>query len=142
MIHRFPYWIRLFSFTYTAAVLPGAVVAVLADLYQFRPGVFESKQSDDRFADLGSSLVLAIITALILPRTPGRYRLAISVGLAFLATLWSWYMHWKGWLIYHHWNGFFMLLRHLVVLYLLVAWYDRWATNYMVKRELARTSAF
>lgn len=107
-----PYFIRIGTFTYGASAWPGAMVGgALAGLYQWRPHIFHASSADDRFTDLGISWLLAILTAVMIPRALPKYRPFIFIGLAVSATAFSVYGYGKGLLIYNHWNHTLTALR-------------------------------
>jgi hypothetical protein len=124
-----PYWLRLLSFTYASTAWVGAVVGgAFFSLYQFRPHIIKSELGDDRFADIGSSWILGIITAIMIPKVSKRFKFISFMSIALLASVWALFMYRKGWLIYHHWNHFLTLSRYFAP-YLLIWWYDRWETT-------------
>ncbi len=125
-----PYWIYLMSLKYAATAWIGAVFGgALVSLYQFQPDIFHSKPADDRFVDLGVSFLFAIITAIIIPKTPRRYKILVFATLATLATVGALFMYSRGWLIYHKWNHLLTVLRYFAP-YTLIMIYDRWEATY------------
>lgn len=132
-----PYFIRIGTFTYGATAWIGAIVGgALAGLYQWRPYIFHDLSADDRFTDLGISWLLAILTAIIIPKVLPEYRPFIFIGLAIAVTVVSFYFHGKEVLIYNHWNHILTALRWLVPFTITIV-YDRWETNLFKKSFVA-----
>lgn len=72
---KIPYFIRITTFAYLVLAIPGAIPDVLFHLHYWRPGIVRDFWSDDRIADLGSCLIIAIIIGIIIPKTPISYKL-------------------------------------------------------------------
>ncbi|WP_066060049.1 hypothetical protein [Robertmurraya korlensis] len=81
--------------------------------------------SDDRIADLGSGLIIAIIIEIIIPKTPIMYKLPTFIFLSLLTVLFGFISYWKGWLVYVIWNHFLTFVRYTLP-YIFLYWYDRW----------------
>ncbi|WP_367760885.1 hypothetical protein [Ammoniphilus sp. 3BR4] len=130
-----PYWVRLYSFTYTALVLPGAVFSgVLINWHQWRPNFLSNPVADDRLADIGLCVIISLMTAFIIPKVSSRYRMMAFVLLTLASTIFALYSHWRGWLIYHYWNHLLTILRYFLP-FSLVIWYDRWESGYVLNKK-------
>ncbi|MBD0381444.1 hypothetical protein ICC18_15055 [Paenibacillus sp. WST5] len=121
-----PYRIRLICFSHTIIMWAGALFASpLLEMFQFRPGVFNDHMADCRFTDLLSGDVLSVLCTIFIPRTPNRFKPLAFTVIACIGISFALYAYFKGWLIYHNWNHFFMVLRYIVPLALIML-YDRW----------------
>ncbi len=124
-----PYRIRLLSFTYSiTAIIGGLLGGALIELYQWRPGVFEFPPADDRFADLGLSLILALMISTIIPFVLYKYKLLMFLLLTSIIVTFSFYASQQGWLIYHKWNHFLTAIKWFAPI-IIVYFYDRWESN-------------
>lgn len=121
-----PYSLRIAASVYASTVWFGAVLGgVLLNLYEWRPGLFKLPSAEDRFPDVGISWVLALFSAMIIPRIPLRYRPIVFIVFAALTTSFCYFAYGHGWLIYHRWNHFLTALRWFVPI-IIVIWFDRW----------------
>jgi len=125
-----PYWLRLIAVGHTTNMWVGAILGLpVLKLYQFHPGLFVHSMADDRFVDLASGLVLAVFSAVLVPRTPGRLKPVILAVLAGIGASFSYYCFLRGWLTYHYWSHSLMVLRYAIP-FLLMMLYDRWELPY------------
>jgi hypothetical protein len=122
---KIPYFISLTTFAYVMLVIPGAIPDVLFHLHYWRPGIMRDFWADDRIADLGSCLIIAIIIGIIIPKTPLLYKLPIFIVFTLLTVLFGFISYWKGWLVYVKWNHFLTFIRYTLP-FLFLYWYDKW----------------
>ncbi|MFD1738413.1 hypothetical protein ACFSCX_17970 [Bacillus salitolerans] len=124
-----PYRFRLFSVVYSiTAIIGGALGGALIELYQWIPGIFEFPPADDRFVDLGLSLVLGVLIGTIIPIFSLKYRPLMFILITLCIIAFSIYSSFQGWLIYHNWNHFLMAIKWLVPIFIVV-FYDRWESR-------------
>ncbi|PFN83495.1 hypothetical protein COJ85_27715 [Bacillus sp. AFS076308] len=122
---KIPYFISLTTFAYLVLVIPGAIPDVLFHLHYWSPGILRNFWSDDRVADIGSCLVIAIRIGIIIPKTPKAYKLPAFIVLSLLTVFFGFIPYWKGWLVYVKWNHFLTFIRYTLP-YIFLYWYERW----------------
>lgn len=124
-----PYFIRIGTSTYAITAWFGAVLGgSLIGLYQWRPLIFKHVSADDRFSELGISLIFAIFTAIIIPRVKNKFRPIFFVSFAIVAIIFSYYSHSQGWLNYHKWSNILTAVCWLVP-FSILSWLDYWESN-------------
>lgn len=125
-----PYFYRMTVSTYTITAWFGAVLGgALLNLYQWTPHIIGNPSGDDRFSDLCISWILALFSAIIIPKTKPKNKPIIFIAFAVLTIVFSYYAYSQGWLVYHKWNNLFTALRWLVPFILLI-FYERWENKY------------
>lgn len=122
---KVPVVIRITCFTYTVLVLPGAIPDVLFNLHYWHPGIVTDPVFDDRLADLGFCLIIAILTGIVMPRITPKYKIPAITVLALMSVMFSLFSYWQGWLIYNKWNHFLTVIRYAVP-FVLIYRYDKW----------------
>jgi len=121
-----PYFIRIGTSTYAVTAWFGAILGgSLAGLYQWRPYIFQHESADDRFSELSISLIFALLSAVIIPKTKQKYRPIFFTSFAVVAIIISYYSRGQGWLIYNNWNNVLTAIRWIIPFAVLV-WLDRW----------------
>jgi hypothetical protein len=117
--------------------IPGAIPDVLFHLHYWRPGIVRDFWSDDRIADLGSSLIISIIIGIVIPKTPCAYKLLTFIILSLLTVLFGFISYWKGWLVYVKWNHFLTFVRYTLP-YIFLYWYDRWQVKIRKNEQIKK----
>lgn len=125
-----PYWARLFCFSHTIIMWVGALFASpLLMMYQYKPGIFSDPMADCRFTDLLSGDALSLLCALFIPWIPEKAKPFAFASIALIGIAFALFSYNQGWLAYHQWNHFFMALRYIVPL-AIVMLYDRWEMSF------------
>jgi hypothetical protein len=135
-----PYFIRIGTSTYAITAWFGAILGgSLMGLYQWRPFIFKQVSADDRFSELGISLLFAILSAACIPKIKHKLRPMIFISFAITAIIFSYYSHGQGWLIYHKWNDILTAIRWLVPFSILI-WLDYWESNVAINNSESEQS--
>jgi hypothetical protein len=94
-------------------------------IYEWSPHLFRLQSAEDRFPDVSISWVLALLSAIIIPKTPLTYRPIVFMIFAALATVFYYFAYGHGWLIYHRWNHLLTAL-HWFIPFIVIMWFDHW----------------
>lgn len=125
-----PYSIRIGAAIYAINAWIGATIeGPLIGLYQWNIHLFKTVGANERFIDLVIGLTFAVLSGLIFPKIQFRNRITTYIVFAVIATVFSYYSYFNGWLIYRHWNHFYTALRWFV-LFAVITGYDRLETVY------------
>lgn len=121
-----PYPIILTASVYNiGGMLGGAIMGgELLKFFQWRPYIFNSPHADDRFSEIGSLTILAILTGILIPRIKPKYRPIAFGFLSIVGISFYTFANWAGWLLYHHWNIYITIIRWFVP-FAIIAWLDR-----------------
>lgn len=129
-----PHRIHLLSVGYTAVSWFGITTNGLLRLYQYKSEIFRNEFANTALPDISLCFSLGLACAIIIPNVKPSYKLAVFIGLGVCASVFAWYLHARGTMVYHKWNHVCTILRYCLPL-LLVFMYDKWETNYL-KRKL------
>lgn len=135
---KVPYFISLTTYAYMVLVIPGAIPDVLFHLHYWRPEILRDFWSDDRIADLGSSLIISIMIGIIIPKIPIPYKLLTFIILSIFTVLFGLICYWKGWLVYVKWNHFLTMVRYTLP-YFFLYWYDSWQVKIRKNEQILNT---
>jgi hypothetical protein len=120
-----PYSVRLAAAIYAAVEWPVAILCGLFRLFEWKPELFPQLFAKQPLPYIIIAWVLALLAAVIVPKTLSKYRPMVFLTLAALATFFFYFAYGQGWLIYYRWNHFLTALR-LFVSFIIIIWYDRW----------------
>jgi hypothetical protein len=124
------YSLRIAAATYSVTVWVGAVLGgLLIRLYEWTPHLFTLQSAEDRFPDVSISWVLALLSAIIVPKIPLKYRPIVFMIFSALATAFCYFAYGHGWLIYHRWNHLLTALRWFIP-FIVIMWFDHWESTY------------
>lgn len=125
-----PYQVRIFFATFALQGWPGAILeGALLRFYQYRPGIFNNPSADDRFTSMSLLLVIAAISAFLIPKLPVGKRKWAFIGIALFVILFDIFLYHKGWILYNRWNHLLLIIRFSIPAILLI-FYDKWETRY------------
>lgn len=133
------YQFCLMCFVYTISEWPGALLAGVMHLYQYRPYIFADSISDDRFIAMLLATAMGVLAAYFAPKSRQEDKLFLFLSVGFVSVLFALWMYGKGRLIYHNWNHLFTVIRYITP-YLIIYLYDRWETNYRDKKLVQLTT--
>jgi hypothetical protein len=126
------YSLRLAAAIYAAVEWPVAILVGVFRLFEWKPKLFPWLFSKQPLPFIAIVWVLALLAAIIVPKTEPKYKPMVFLILAALTTSFFYFVHGQGWLIYIHWNHFLTVLR-IFVPFILIIWYDRWERAYLTK---------
>jgi hypothetical protein len=127
------YSIIIGTATYGIATWCGAVFSGLFGLYEWHPHLFKSFTGEISFPEITMGELFGCVAAILIPKVPLKYRPVIFLTLPALGTVFYYFGHGKGWLIYRHWNHLLSALRWFVP-FSIIIWFDRWQSTYLSGR--------
>jgi hypothetical protein len=126
------YPFRLLCAVYVITEWPGAILGGVMRLFQFKISIFNSETANDRIVAMTLATVMGAIIALLVTKTPQKYRIFLFLGMGICSAVFALRMHAAGFFQYNHWNNFFTVIRYIAP-YVIVFLYDKWESDFTKK---------